>query len=156
LEIAFFATDHWVPTLGSRIVWHKRRLRPELRSLPEAEIARRRIAGEEVTEDLSIDLLSFCADSGPGLLRDHPELLSSEVVLVECSFFKAADRDRAGRYGHTHVDDLLPHLGAMRCRHLVLLHASRRHRMRDIESRIDTELRPHFAGELHHLNVDWD
>jgi len=156
VELVFFATDHWVPTLGTRIVWHKHRLKPELGDLGEDEIARRRLAGEEVTQDIAIDILSYCADSGPRLFDDRPEVFDSEVVLVECSFFSAADRDRAARYGHTHLDDLTPHLPTMRCRHLVLLHASRRYRMRDIEARIDDRLRPLFPGELHHLNVDWD
>lgn len=155
IELHFFDTDHWVPTLGTRMVWHKRRLRPELRQLPEAEIVRRRGAGEEVTEDVAVDILTYCADSGPGLLDSRPELFASEVVLVECSFFRPEDRDRAARYGHTHVADLLPHLGRLGCRHLVLLHASRRHRMREVEAILDDEVRPRFAGELHHLNVDW-
>lgn len=155
IELHFFDTDHWVPTLGTRMVWHKRRLRSELRQLPEAEIVRRRGAGEEVTEDVAVDILTYCADSGPGLLDSRPELFASEVVLVECSFFRPEDRDRAARYGHTHVADLLPHLGRLGCRHLVLLHASRRHRMREVEAILDDEVRPRFAGELHHLNVDW-
>jgi len=156
MELVFFATDHWVPTLGTRIVWHKHRLRPELGRLSEAEIARRRLAGEEVTEDVAASILAYCADSGPGLLEARPELLDAEILLVECSFFKPADRDRAARYGHTHVEDLRPFLGRMRCRHLVLLHASRRHRLREVEAILDDEVRPSFPGELHHLNVDWE
>jgi len=108
MELAFFATDHWVPTLGTRITWHKRRLRTEHRQLPEAEIARRQRAGEVLTEDVATDILSYCADSGPALIRDHPEIFSSEIVMLECSFFKPGDQERAARYGHTHVDDLSP------------------------------------------------
>ncbi len=69
IELAFFATDHWVPTLGTRIIWHKHRLRSELSHLSEPEIARRRLAGEEVTEDIATTILAYCADSGPGLLE---------------------------------------------------------------------------------------
>lgn len=156
IELEFFTTDHWVPTLGTRIVWHKRRLKAELGHLTEDEIARRRSAGDEVTDDVAVSVLSYCADSGPALLADRPDLLDSEVVLLECSFFSPGDRDRAARYGHTHLDDLRPHLTAMRCRHLVLLHASRRHRMREIEALLDEEIRPHVGGELHHLNLDWE
>lgn len=156
VDLSFFSTDHWVPTLGTRIIWHKRHLKAELAHLPEPEIARRRRAGVEVTEVCSIPLLSYCADSGPALLEDRPEVFSSEIVLVECSFFKKGDRDRAARYGHTHLDDLKPHLEAMSCRHLVLLHASRRHRMREIGAFLDDEIRPLFRGELHNLNVDWE
>jgi len=156
MELAFFATDHWVPTLGTQIIWHKRRLRSELSHLSEPEIARRRFAGEEVTEDVTMDILTYCADSGPGLLETRPELFEAEIVLLECSFFKPADRDRASRYGHTHLADLQPHLEKLKCRHLVLLHASRRHRLREVEAILNDEVRPHFEGKLHHLNVDWE
>ena len=156
VDLSFFATEHWVPTLGTRITWKKRRLRPELGHLLEPEIARRRRAGEEVTEELAIDLLSYCADSGPTLLADTPEVLRSEIVILECSFFKPGDRDRAARYGHMHLEDLAPHLADFECRHLVLLHASRRYRLREIEKYLDDEVRPLFRGELHHLNVDWE
>ena len=105
---------------------------------------------------MALDILSYCADSGPGLFTAHPEVFSSEVVLIECSFFSPGDRDRAHRYGHTHLEDLVPHLGGFGCRHLVLLHASRRHRMREIEALLETEVQPRFAGQLHHLNIDWD
>lgn len=156
MELRFFATDHWVPTLGTQVIWHKRQLRPELGHLGEPEIARRRLAGEEVTEDVTKEILTYCADSGPGLLQNRPELFNAEIVLLECSFFKPADRDRATRYGHTHLADLQPHLENLKCRHLVLLHASRRHRLREVEAILEEEVRPHFPGELHHLNVDWE
>jgi ribonuclease Z len=156
IELAFFATDHWVPTLGTRVIWHKHRLRPELSHLSEPEIAQRRLAGEKVTEDLATTILAYCADSGPGLFETRPEIFDAEIVLVECSFFRSSDRDRAARYGHTHLEDLRPHLDTFGCRHLVLLHASRRHRLKEIEAILDDEVRPNFPGELHHLNVDWE
>lgn len=156
MELVFFSTDHWVPTLGTGIVWRKHRLRSELSHLSETEIAKRRSAGEVVTEEIRMDILSYCADSGPDLFENRPHVFNAEIVLVECSFFRPGDRDRATRYGHTHLEDLKPHLKDFKCRHLVLLHASRRHRLREVEEYLDGEVRPHFSGELHHLNVDWD
>ena len=156
MELVFFSTDHWVPTLGTQIIWQKRRLRSDFAHLPEPEIARRRLAGEEVTEEVTKEILTYCADSGPGLLETRPGLFNAEIVLVECSFFRPADRDRAIRYGHTHLADLQPLLERFKCRHLVLMHASRRHRLNELENILDTEVRPHFAGALHHLNVEWE
>jgi ribonuclease BN (tRNA processing enzyme) len=79
-----------------------------------------------------------------------------EVLLLECSFFAAADRERARRFGHLHLDDLVALAPRLDCRHLVLLHASRRARLREIESSLDRRLRPILSCKLHHLNVDWD
>ena len=156
MELVFFATDHWVPTLGTRLVWRRHRLLPALADLPGEEIARRRQQGEKVTEQLTIDLLAYCADSGAGPLRDHPEILSAEVLLIECSFFRPADRERAARFGHMHLEDLLSWTDRLACRHLVLLHASRRHRLREVEEILDDRLRPRLSCQLHHLMVDWE
>jgi ribonuclease Z len=156
MVVEFFATDHWVPTLGSRLVWRRQHLLPELVGLPGEEIARRRRAGEDVTCVSDTELLAYCADSGPGVLAEDSPALSSEVVLLECSFFKAGDRQRAARFGHLHLEDLLERLPRLRCRHLVLLHASRRHRLREVEAILDERLRPRLDASLHHLMVDWD
>jgi ribonuclease Z len=156
MELAFFATDHWVPTLGSRLVWRRHHLLPALADLPGEEIARRRHAGETVTEELTTDLLAYCADCGPGVFATGPEVLSSEVLLIECSFFRPVDRERAATFGHMHIDDLLPQVEHLGCRHLVILHPSRRHRLREVERILDERLRPVLGCTLHHLMVDWD
>jgi ribonuclease Z len=156
MELSFFATDHWVPTLGATLSWRRRRLRSELAGLPGEEIARRRYRGEAITVDSWLPLLSYCADSGPRLLSERPGLLAAEVVLMECSFFREADRDRAERYGHLHLEDLLAVADSLGCRHLVLLHASRRHRLREVEEELEKRLRPRLPCPLHHLVVDWE
>jgi ribonuclease Z len=156
MDLRFFATDHWVPTLGCVVVWKKRALRAELAGLPGEEIARRRRSGQLVSEQRCLEIVSYCADSGPGIFEDHPEVVRSEVVLLECSFFKPEDRERATAYGHMHLDDLLAAIDQIQCRHLILLHASRRHRLREVESILDEQLQPKLSGSLHHLMVDWD
>lgn len=156
IDLLFFATDHWVPTLGSRLLWRRQHLLPALADLPGEEIARRRLAGETVTEELEANLLAYCADCGPGVLEDQPDALAAEVLLIECSFFRPGDQDRAARYGHMHLDDLLAATDRLGCRHLVLLHASRRHRLREVEKILDERLRPLLECSLHHLMADWE
>jgi len=155
MDLVFFTTDHWVPTLGSRLRWRRRHLLPELVGLPGEEIARRRRNGETVTEELVSNLLAYCADTGPGIFDAGPEVLSSEVLLVECSFFRPSDRERASRYGHMHIEDLLQRADRLGCRHLIMLHASRRHRLREVEKILNDRLRPHLDCTLDHLMIDW-
>ncbi len=156
MELDFFATEHWVPTLGTRLSWVKTHLRSDLAGEPEEEILRRRNAGEPVTEEARVPILAYGADSGPGLLERPPEALRAEVLLLECSFFRASDRARAARYGHLHLEDLLAAAPRLSCRHLVLLHPSRRHRLREVEEILVERLAPHLSCRLHHLFVDWE
>jgi ribonuclease Z len=156
LDLQLVATDHWVPTLGSLLRWRRRRLLPRLRGLPPRQIAARRAAGERVSLEQQVTVLAYCADTGPDLFDRHPHVLAAEVVLLECSFYERADRDRARRYGHLHLDDVLALGPRLSCRHLVLLHGSRRHRLRDIEGRIDEHLRPELECSVHHLMIDWE
>ena len=155
MDLVFFATDHWVPTLGSRLRWRRRHLLPELVGLPGEEIARRRGAGETISEEIVSNLLAYCADTGPGIFDAGPEVLSSEVLLLECSFFRPSDRERAARYGHLHIEDLLSRVDRFGCRHLIMLHASRRHRLREVEQILDDRLRPLLDCRLDHLMIDW-
>ena len=156
LDLVFFRTDHWVETLGVELVWRRRHLRPDLADLAQEEIARRRREGEEVTAEERVSLLVYAADTGPGVLTRRPDLLAAEVLLLECSFFAPSDRVRAERYGHLHLDDLVALADRFSCRHLVLLHGSRRERLRDIEAALDRDLEPHLRCTLHHLMVDWE
>lgn len=156
IDLVFFATDHWVPTLGSRLLWRRQHLLPDLVDLPGEEIARRRHKGEVVTEEIEANVLAYCADCGPGVLENQTEALAAEVLLIECSFYRPTDRDRAARFGHLHLEDLLNAIDRIRCRHLVLLHASRRHRLREVEAILDERLRPLLDCSLHHLMIDWD
>ena len=156
MALHFFATDHWIPTLGTMVQWRKRRLRPDLTHLSGDKIAERRRAGEEVSVVEKVPLLAYCADSGPGLFAAHPEVLDCQVLLVECSFFEPGDEERARRYGHSHINDLIRVAPALGCRHLVLLHASRRHRLRHVEQQLEKQLKPLLECTMHHLNVDWE
>ncbi len=155
IELVFFTTDHWVPTLGCQLVWRRSRLQPHLRGASPDEIIRRRTAGETITEEVTTPLITYCADTGPGLFTSHPGVFSSEIVLLEVSFFTPADAERARRYGHMHLDDLLRNTDRLDCRHLVLLHASRRYRLADLERRLANDITPKLPCQLHHLLIDW-
>ncbi len=154
-HLEFFSTDHWIPTLGSRILWTRKRLLPELGDAEPAELAAMRTAGTPITSDVVTPLVSYGADTGPGLFTND-RALDAEILLLECSFWGEGDIERARAYGHLHISDLLEHVSRFKCRHLVLLHASRRNRLHEVERIMASELAPVFDGELHHLMIDWE
>ncbi|MFH1176370.1 MAG: MBL fold metallo-hydrolase, partial [Acidobacteriota bacterium] len=129
LALRFFATSHWVETLGCCVEWTRKRLRPELAGAPPEELRRLREAGVEVTRQVRTDLLAYLADTGPEVFEREPWLADAEVLIVECTFLRPADRDRARQFGHLHLEDLITLAPRLCNRHLVLTHLSRRHRL---------------------------
>ncbi len=154
-NLEFFTTDHWVPTLGSRLHWTRRRLLPSLAGAEPAELAELRKSGTPITSDVVTPLLAYGADTGPGLFADD-RALDAEILLLECSFWKDGDLERARTYGHLHISDLVELAPRLSCQHLVLLHASRRTRLHEVEQIMAAELAPVFQGNLHHMMIEWE
>ncbi len=154
--LRFFATSHWVETLGCCVEWVRRHLRPELAGLGEEELRRRHDAGEAIAEEVRTPLLAYLADTGPEVFGAQPFLADVEVLVVECTFLRPGDRERARRFGHMHLDDVVALAPALRNRHLVLTHLSRRHRLGPGARVIRGALAGRLAPELHLLNVEWD
>ncbi|HVN76839.1 MAG TPA: MBL fold metallo-hydrolase [Thermoanaerobaculaceae bacterium] len=155
-ELRFVATSHWVETLGCCVEWVRRRLRPALAGLEPQELRRRHDEGEEITEEVRTLLLAYLADTGPEVFDADPTLAGAEVLVVECTFLRPMDRERAGRFGHMHLDDLVALAPTLRNRHLVLTHLSRRHRLGPGARVIRKALEGTLVPELHLLNVEWD
>jgi ribonuclease Z len=154
-ELSFFATSHWVPTLGCRIDWTRRHLRPEYAALSPEELRRLREGGTEITEDVRVPLLAYLADTGPEVFEREPWLAAVEVLVTECTFLRPSDLERARRFGHLHLDDLVALAPRLAGRHLVLTHLSRRHRIAAGNRKIRDALANALQPKLHTLNVEW-
>jgi ribonuclease Z len=155
-ELCFFATSHWVETLGCRLEHVRRHLRRELADLPGEELHRLRLAGETITEEARTPLVAYLADTGPEVFGAEPWLADAEVLIVECTFLGAGERDRARRFQHLHLDDLAALAPGLRNRHLVLTHLSRRHRLRSGSRAIRAALAGRTTSKVHLLNADWE
>ena len=155
-DLRFLATSHWVETLGCCVEWVRQKLRPDFSAAGAEELRRLRERGEVITEEVRTTLAAYLADTGPEVFGQHPALTQAEVLIVECTFLRPGERERAQRFGHMHLDDLVALAPSLTNRHLVLTHLSRRHRLgpgaRLIRSALDGRLRP----QLHLLNVEWE
>jgi ribonuclease Z len=125
LWVRAFRTHHRVPSLGYLLLRKTRKLKPELASLPGAEIGARRRAGEDIFYQAEHHELAYATDTLHDVLETAPELLESRVLVLECTFLderKTLEASRAG--GHIHLDELLPYADRFRNAHLVLMHFS--------------------------------
>lgn len=145
-----FRTDHVVPSLGYHLHRGRRRLRADLVGRPGPELAELRRAGEEITELVHERTLTYCGDTGPGTFDSEPEVFTSRVLVVECTFLGEEHRGKGELYKHLHVEDLAAHAGRFENEALVLIHLSRRHRAGELRREAE-RLLPEMEGKIHVL-----
>lgn len=137
LQLTFLPGRHRVPTVGYLFSEVRHKLDPALEGLAGEEIAALRAAGREVTRREEIPLLAYPGDCGPEIFDAAPELYRARVLLVECSFVGADDRDRARKYAHIHLDDIVERASLFQNETIVLTHFSMRYRPAEIREALD-------------------
>jgi ribonuclease Z len=121
-----------VPTVGYLFSEVKHKLLDELAGRTGEEIAALRRKGVEVTRREEIPLLAYPGDCGEEIFDAAPEIFRARVLLLECSFLLAEDRDRAREYAHIHIDDILARADRFENQAVVLTHFSQRYRTEEI------------------------
>lgn len=150
LAVEAFATDHSVPSLGFHLVRDRRKLKEEYRELPALELTQLRGRGAEI-EDRTRELwVTYCGDTGVGVFDLEPRLFESSVLLLECTFFDEAARDRGREFKHLHLSDIADRAARFHNRDLVLHHVSRRYEKGEVQSMIEQRLAG-LAPRLHLL-----
>jgi ribonuclease Z len=148
LSVEAFATDHSVPCLGYHLVRDRRQLKDEYRGLPAPELAELRKRGTKL-EGLTRELwVTYCGDTGVGVFDLEPRLFESTVLLLECTFFDEASRDRGRQFKHLHLSDIADRVSRFQNRDLILHHASWRYEKQEVQALIERELAG-MAPRLH-------
>ena len=144
--VTVFETKHTVPSVGYTIWDRRRKLKPELVGTPEEEIRKRRMAGEDVTQEVRVPLVCYCGDTAPDGLDNHPPVYESRVLITEMTFFRPEHRkEKIHKFGHTHLDDILERVDRFQNELIILAHFSTRYHENQVrraaESRFPESLR---------------
>jgi ribonuclease Z len=139
--VTAFATKHTVPSVGY-VVWDRRRkLRPDLQGLSGDEIRDRRLAGEEVTQEVRVPLVCYVGDSAPDGLDQCPAVYDAQVLITEMTFFRPEHRkEKIHKFGHTHIDDLIERADRFKNELIILTHFSARYQENQIRAAIEQRL----------------
>jgi len=120
-----FRTHHPVPSLGYQFLRRVKKLLPEFAGLAGPEIKARRERGDALFEDVEHLELAYATDTLIRVLDTNPSMLTSRVLVLECTFFderKSLADSRAGC--HIHLDELVERAELFENEHLVLMHTS--------------------------------
>jgi ribonuclease Z len=143
LEVRAFRTYHPVPSLGYQILRRVQKLRADLVGLPGAQIAERRRRGEAVTDEAEHLELAYATDTLVQVIDREPSILTSRVLLLECTFLDERKSIAAARAGcHIHLDELLERADQLANPHLVLMHFSQLYRPDEVISILDRRIPP--------------
>lgn len=136
LEVEVVAGSHRVPCAGFIFSETRRKLRDDLVGTPGEEIARLRARGVEVTEARRTPLLAYPGDCDAGIFEAAPEIFRARVLLLECTFIRPGEEEKAARYRHLHLSDIASRASDFGNESIVLTHFSAKYPKEEIEERI--------------------
>ncbi len=132
LTVRPFSTVHRVDSFGYSLVQKNKKLKSEYRSLHQAEIQKMKAQGTPVDEWTEKILVSFTGDTEIGFLDRSPQVKKSKILILETTYLD--DRksiEHAKKWGHTHLDELIPRLDEIESEQIVLIHVSSRYSTRE-------------------------
>ena len=148
VQVKVVRCQHAVPCVGYAVSQRKKGLKKEFVGLPGKEIAAKRKAGIEVTEEKVCPQFVYMGDTHPSAFDLNPWILDYPVVITECTFpFDEPGLDeRAERDGHTTWAALRPYVLSHPETTFLLIHFSLRYSVDEIREFFDTLSQPDSTG----------
>ncbi len=123
-----FQTVHRVDSQGYSLFRKTKKLRADLAHLSQKEIAdlhRQGIDPNEISEDC---IVSFTGDTQVEFLDLNPVLKKSKILMLEATYLDSQKSVASAKeWGHTHLDEIIPHLDSIESERVVLIHTSSRY-----------------------------
>jgi len=134
-------TLHRIPSQGYTIYEKSRKLKPEFLGLKSEEIIRRKQSGEILTEEKFVPLISFSGDTQIEYVLENEDVQKSKILFLECTYLDdKRDVQRARKWGHLHLDEIVANSKYFQNEKLVLIHFSKRYSSKEIFSLIRSKL----------------
>jgi ribonuclease Z len=149
LYVRAFRTHHTGPSLGYQFFSRVPKLKASYLSLPGREIAERRKSGDDIFDYEERLELAYATDTLLTVIETMPSLLTTRVLILECSFLderKSIASSRAG--GHVHLDELLEKASAFENEAIVLMHFSQMYTPADVHRILERRCPPDFWKRL--------
>jgi ribonuclease Z len=150
LWVRAFRTHHRVPSLAYQFLRRVTKLRAEHRGMPPQEVARRRLAGEDLFEQAERLELGYATDTLAHVLDTAPALLDSRVLILEATFVDASRSvEDARERSHTHLDEVFARADRFRGEALVLMHFSQSYSPAEVHAAVRARVPPSLQGRVH-------
>ncbi len=129
-----FKTVHRVDSFGYSVFRKFKKLNPKYENLKPGEIAGLRHQGIDPSIESEECLVSFTGDTQIEFLTQNEWPKKSKILILESTYLDDSKSvEHARTWGHTHFDEIIPHLDKIESEKIVIIHTSSRYSMTEAQ-----------------------
>jgi len=137
--------NHRVDALGYLLIKVTKKLKPEFIKLDGREIEKRKKAGEDIFYVEEVPIFAYSGDTTIEFFTENEEVQKARVLFMETTYIdEKRTIERARRWGHTHLDELLENSHLIKNEKIVLVHLSRRYYGKQIQEILERRIPDHL------------
>lgn len=141
--IKTFPTVHRIESLGYTLFHRNKKLKPELQSFSQEQLRELKARGVEIQNTVETPLVSFTGDTQIEFLQKRDWLKKSKILILETTYIDdKKSREHAKKWGHTHLDELIPLLDQIESEKIVLIHLSSRYTTHEAQKILAARIPP--------------
>ncbi|MGZ3768974.1 MAG: MBL fold metallo-hydrolase [Bdellovibrio sp.] len=126
--VKVFPTTHRVESNGYTLFEIHKKLKQEYQGFTKEQIVDLRRQGLEVNETHHIPAVTFTGDTQIEFLNSRDWIKKSKILILEATYLDERKTiEQARKWGHTHIDEIVPHLSEIESEKIVFIHASSRY-----------------------------
>jgi ribonuclease Z len=139
--IKAFESTHRIASLGYTLFERKKKLKSEYKNLHKDEIIQLKKNKIIIDDIVERPIFSFTGDTTVDVFQKCNWLLNSQILFIEVTYLDDKKSiEHARKWGHVHIDELLPIITKSNCEKIVFIHASSRYSIRELTNIFNTNI----------------
>ncbi|MDH5721256.1 MAG: MBL fold metallo-hydrolase [Spirochaetia bacterium] len=139
--IKCFESFHRIPGLSYALMRKTSKLKKEFLNLPGEQIKKLRESKKDIFDAQHICVAFFSGDTTIEVLEKYPEARQAKVLVIECTYIDdARPIERARKWGHIHLDEIIDKHKLFENEKIFLTHFSRRYQPSYIKEILNQKL----------------
>ena len=147
--IKAYKSYHRVPANGY-VLYHKvKKLKKEFIGLSGEEIKKRRDRKDDLFIMQETPIFAYSGDTSIEFLLNNESARNARVLFMECTYIdESRSIERARKWGHTHLDEILQNIDQLKNEKIYLIHLSRRYSARQAETILNKKIPDKWKGRM--------
>jgi ribonuclease Z len=121
-----FATKHSRGSVGYTVLEKRKKLKPEYLSLSGAELVELKKSGTIIDNQIELPIVSYLGDTAYGSFAELDYVMTSKILITECTFFLDEHIERAKDGRHMHAGDMAKLMERSQNKYVILMHITQR------------------------------